>query len=156
MTTEKRTTLISTTEITTKDGRMKTEVTFDHDDGAETTTQYMDGQITGQTVVTAANWDTNSGTGYNTYDSGSYNWESDWVTTAVPTVTGGSITITTTPDESFKDLSLLEPLLELVGKCIACGDEAEVLLCAECGVAVRELGRSKLRKTMEAIEEELG
>ncbi len=72
---------------------------------------------------------------------------------------GGTFTVPTTGDTwtvDFVEPVDLKPLAELVGKCVACGDEAEVLLCAECGVAVRELGRSKLRKTMEAIEEELG
>lgn len=76
--------------------------------------------------------------------------------TSYPSWNTSDITFQTdTGSVDVSDLIALRPLLELVGTCVACGDDTEVLLCPPCGVAVRELGHSRLQKQMQEIREEL-
>jgi hypothetical protein len=108
-------------------------IEVDMDTGVETQTTTVNGQVTNVNTTQDPNWGGHvvSGSGY--------------MTTQVP----GSFI----PEETNADD--LAPLLELIGRCVACGDEAELLLCTSCGVGVRELGRSKLREVMKEIEDEL-
>ncbi len=110
-----------------------------------------------QSSTSSVNWNTNYPYNWNAgqhVGSGSHTVTAPNITLG-PVTAGGTITINTPGNEPL-DLMDLEPLLQYVGLCIACGDDAEVLLCAPCGIAVRELGRKRLSEYMSEIEKELG
>ena len=105
-----------------------TEVHFDDMTGEEVTTRTRGGIVVDRrTVAVASGWQNHS-------NSNQTGWEVEEVQPAPELLT----------------------LMNLVGKCVACGDEAELLLCSPCGVGVRELGRQKLVDAMKEMEEDLG
>ncbi len=134
-----------------------TTTTLEVGTGIETKTTTKGGVVVAQSSTSSVNWNTNVPGSWNASqytNPGNYTVTTPNFTLG-PMTSGGTVTITTSDNEPF-DLSDLEPLLKYIGLCVACGDEAEVLLCSPCGIAVRELGRKRLSEYMSEIEKELG
>jgi len=157
MKTQATKTLISEYETAEFGGcKRKTTVYYDHLTNEEVTTNLVEdkGRWVTESVSKAndVSWTTNTASTFVTGDTTDYTGY-----TTTPNTTGGSYYASSIHIGSVdSELEKLLPLVELIGSCVACGDDADVLLCPPCGVAVRELGRSRLQEYMREIQEELG
>ena len=160
MKTQATKTLISEHETAEFGGcKRKTTVHYDHLTNEEITTNLVEdkGKWVTESVSKAndVSWTATVSNTSNTGDTigAGYGYTTNPSTTS-PVMTGSLHAYGITGTDS--ELEKLLPLVELIGSCVACGDDVDVLFCPPCGVAIRELGRSRLQEYMREIQEELG